>query len=187
VTHRRGFTLFELVVVLAIVALLAIIVIPSLGGFRGDTRLRAASDQIRGELATAVSRAKEEGRPYRVSLSDDYTRIRRAPDDLNFETVTAMNAPSGESPAVDYKFDYVTAQLVTDPTTNLPLPNAYNGWFTVATVQPDGTCREFGALIAIKEKDQTLYLRMRGLTASMRVVPAPTNQATNQSTNTGGP
>jgi prepilin-type N-terminal cleavage/methylation domain-containing protein len=168
---RRGFSLFELMIVMAIIVLLAAIVLPSVGAFRGDTRQRAAADLIRGELAAARARAKEEGRPYRVALNDSHTRIRRAPDDSNFETAAAAPSPGGSAVAVDYPFDHVTAEVASEQ--DAPAPAPVGGWVTLASVQPDGTCRENSALVAIKENDAGVYLRLRGLTASLRVVPKP--------------
>jgi prepilin-type N-terminal cleavage/methylation domain-containing protein len=172
---RHGYTLFELLLVLAIIVILAIIVVPSVGAFRGDSRQQAGADMIRSELAYARARAKEEGRPYRVAFSTDHTRIRRAPDDSNFETTNASTEPGGTATAVEYSLGHVTAELVEDPTTNTPAPLANNGWVTLATVQPDGSCLENSALIAIKEHNEqgALYMRMRGLTTSLRTIPSP--------------
>ena len=167
---RRGYTLFELVVVMAILLLLATVILPSIGAFRGDTRQRAAADTIRGELAIARARAKDEGRPYRVAVSADGARIRRAPDGADFGQVNASDHASGSAAATDYAFEHVTAAVVADG--DIAAPAADNGWVTIATVQPDGTCREDSALIAVREDDRgALYLRLRGLTGSARVLP----------------
>lgn len=171
-THdtRRGYTLFELVVVMALLLLLAAVILPSIGAFRGDTRQRAAADAIRGELAVARARAKDEGQPYRVALSEDGARIRRGPESANFGEASGFDHASGSALVVDYPFDHVTAAVVADG--DIAAPGADNGWVTIATVQPDGTCREDTALIAIREDDRgTLFLRVRGLTASARLLP----------------
>lgn len=169
-TARRGYTLFELIVVMTILVILAAVVLPSIGAFRGDSRQRAAADAIRGELAVARSRAMEEGRPYRIAVSQDGARLRRGPDGADFAQQTASDTAGGSSPAVDYPLDQVTASLIADG--DAPAPEAADGWVTIATVQPDGTCREDTALIAVKDGDQTpLYVRVRGLTAASRLVP----------------
>jgi type II secretion system protein H len=178
---RHGFTLFELIVVITLMLLLAAVLIPSLSSFRGDTRQRAAADTIRGELAVARARAMEEGKPYRVAIRDDGTRIRRAPDDANFEQAIASDSASGSASVVDYAFENVTATVVAEQ--DGTIPQALNGWVTVATVQPDGTCREDTALLVLKENDLPgLYIRVRGLTSSSRVVP---NNGANGSNGTG--
>ncbi len=167
---RRGYTLFELLVVLALLILLTALVLPSAEAFRSGPRQRAAADVIRGELSVARSRAMEEGRPYRVALSADNTRIRRAPDDENFAQASAFSATSGSATAVDYPFDHVTAVRVADQ--NSQPPNSNDGWVTIASVQPDGTCLEDSVLVSIQEnKIPGLYIHVRGLTASSNVVP----------------
>lgn len=176
---RRGYTLFELVVVMAILLILAAIIVPSVSGTRGDTRQRAATDVIRGELAVARARAKEEGRPYRVAVSDDGARIRRAPDTTDFATVGTADSPSGFSVAVEYPFDHVTAAIFV--VGDKSAPASESGWVTVATVQPDGTCLEDVVYLVIRDGDQTpLYIRVRGLTTNVRVVPDPTTSGEQQ-------
>jgi type II secretion system protein H len=166
---RRGYTLIELIVVIAILILIAAVVLPSVGAFRGDSRPRAAADAIRGELAAARARAKEEGRPYRVAISEDGTRLRRAPDDADFEQAAAVDASGGAHAAVDYALEHVTASVV--PEADAAPPASANGWTTLACVQPDGTCREDSVLVSLKDDDgPTLQLRIRGVTARARVL-----------------
>jgi prepilin-type N-terminal cleavage/methylation domain-containing protein len=165
---RRGFTLFELIVVMALLLLLAAIILPSVGAFRGDTRQRAAADSIRGEMAIARARAMEEGRPYRVAISQDKTRLRRAPDGADFAQAQGSDRFDAAAAVVDYAFEHVTAEVVTEQ--DMLPPEAAEGWVTVATVLPDGTCREDTALIVITEPDNgSLRVRVRGLTGSSRV------------------
>ncbi|QJW97190.1 prepilin-type N-terminal cleavage/methylation domain-containing protein [Frigoriglobus tundricola] len=168
---RRGYTLFEVLVVLALLILMTALVLPSAEAIRSGPRQRAAADVIRGELAIARSRAMEEGRPYRVALSSDNTRIRRAPDDENFAQAAASSVAGGSATVVDYPFDHVTAVRVADQ--NAQPPNSTDGWVTIASVQPDGSCLEDSVLISIQENNVPgLYVRVRGLTGSSRVVPS---------------
>jgi type II secretion system protein H len=169
---RRGYTLIELIAVMAILVLIAAVIIPSVAGFRGDSRPRAAADAIRGELAAARARAKEEGRPYRLALSQDGKRFRRAPDDENFGQAAAADASGGAFAAVDFAFEHVTASVV--PEQDAPPPAPVDGWVTVATVLPDGTCREDTVLVSLKDEDgPALQLRVRGVTCRTSVVTNP--------------
>ncbi|MBY0457180.1 MAG: type II secretion system GspH family protein, partial [Gemmataceae bacterium] len=61
---RRAFTLVEVLAVLAVMILLAAVLLPGIGAFRGDNRQRAAADAVRSELAHARALAREEGRPH---------------------------------------------------------------------------------------------------------------------------
>jgi prepilin-type N-terminal cleavage/methylation domain-containing protein len=173
---RRGYTLFELIVVMVILLILAAVLIPSLSAFRGDSRQKAAADVIRTEIATARARAKEEGQPYRVAISEDGRRIRRAPDTEAFAEAGAFNQPGGTSPAVEYEFEHATASRVAEQDA-APLITT-NGWVTLACVQPDGTCREDTVLVEIKDGDSApIYLRVRGVTGSAKLVPNPNTAA----------
>ncbi len=174
-TSRRGFTLIELIAVMAVLIVLAAFVIPSLVGFRGDSRPRAAADALRGELAVARARAKEEGHPYRVAISQDGKRIRRAVDDDNFGSAAAASNPGGSNAAVDYAFDGVTASVVSEQDAQAPGADT-DGWITLASAQPDGTFRMTTGtdtiLVALKDIDggAELQVRVRGLTGLATVV-----------------
>ncbi len=187
---RRGYTIFELIVVIAIILLLAVIVLPSIGAFQGDTRQRAGSDIIRAELANARSRAREDGKPYRIAISEDGKRIRREADGPEFGTnlasviVTGGSAEyaSGSALSVEYTFEHITVEVAA---TQTGAALAENGWVTLATVLPDGTCHEDIVLVLLKDEDKPpLYVQVRGLTGTSRVVQNPNLNPT--SSPTGG-
>lgn len=60
---NRGFTLIELVIVLAIMGLLVAMTVPFLAGRTASGALPAAADEIRAALRAARSAAIAEGRP----------------------------------------------------------------------------------------------------------------------------
>src|SRR5215207_2493825 len=82
---RRGFTLLEVTLVMAVIVLMAAIALPSIEVMYGDVRLTAAADQIRGTWANARTKAIEEGRPYRFAVQPD-GKFRIAPDAGDFWT-----------------------------------------------------------------------------------------------------
>jgi len=162
--------MFELLVVIALLVLLAVVVIPSIGAFQNDTRQRAAADVIRGELAVARSRAMEENKPYRLAISEDGKRIRRAPDGLEFASLGSADHANSGARVVEYPLEHVTLEVITEQEGQAPTPA--EGWVALAIVMPDGTCLSDNVIVAINEDGrQPLWVRVRGLTGTSRLVP----------------
>ena len=78
---RRAFTLFELLLVLALLVILAGLAIPSIDYMYADSRTMAAVDQVRSKWAAARGHAVGEGRAYRFSIMQNSGAFRVAPDD----------------------------------------------------------------------------------------------------------
>lgn len=171
---RRGFTLVEVLVVMAVLVILAAVILPSVGAFRGDSRPQAAVDLLRGELADARGRAKLENRPYRVAVGSNGTRLRRAPDGPEFAEAAAYDRPDGTSAAVEYALEHAVVELLSDPSAAAGADGA-DGWQTVAVVLPDGTCLDDSITVGVREADApagagSLRVHIRGLTGTARVV-----------------
>lgn len=174
---RHGFTIFELLVVLALLVIIGAIVLPSTTTLFGSTRPRAAADQIRGELAAAKAWAMEDGQPYRVALSPDGTRIRRAAE-AEFDQ-PASSQPAASARRVEYTFDKTLARVASAGQAGSPPADA-TGWVTVAVFLPNGTCRTEGegsgvTTVAIHEEGHAenaagLRVIVRGVTGQVRVV-----------------
>ncbi|MFM8274142.1 MAG: Tfp pilus assembly protein FimT/FimU [Gemmata sp.] len=167
---RRGFTLLEVLLVMAVLILLAAVILPSLGAFRGDSRPQAAADSIRSELAVSRARAMTENRPYRIAVNDTGERLRRGPDGPDFAEAVATDHADGNSATVEYAFERVTAEILSTPSAVA----GASGWQTVAVVLPAGTCFDDMMTIGLKDPDNpqsVLRLQIRGLTAGTRVLP----------------
>lgn len=162
--HRHaGYTLIEIVVVMAVIVILGAVFIPSLTGVEGDRPIKAAGDLLRARMAEARSQAMENGIRYRLALAPDGRRVRVAPDDASF--ADAGPTDDGAGPLVsDNVFPLgVTARVVSDEAGEATVDQY--GWTRVATFEPLGTCRETVVEVELTQPGTyTLVVRMRGLT-----------------------
>jgi len=78
--ERQGYTLFEIIVVLAIIMVAGAVAVPTIRSMMADTPVKAAADQVKSRLAEARAKAMEEGKPYRFEVRGDNT-FRVGPDD----------------------------------------------------------------------------------------------------------
>ena len=74
-TSSRAFTLIELVLTLALMALLMAMVAPQLRGFGRGQRVENAADEFIAAAAYARSEAVVRCVPYRLEVTDDGTRL----------------------------------------------------------------------------------------------------------------
>lgn len=79
---RSGFTLMEILVALAILAVTAAITLPAFDGWMQGQKLSESVDSFRMNLVKARTRAMEEGRTYRVAWQPSSGSYRIAPDEL---------------------------------------------------------------------------------------------------------
>lgn len=164
--RRTAFTIVELMVVMAIVLLLAAILVPSLVGFWGNNRTKAAVDLATGRLSDARGAAISQGRAYRVSASPDGLQIRVAPDESEMPEEVTSEASTG---AID-RTDNLPKGVVLTPMSVGELST--DGWATLATFLPDGTCRESGSEFRLSEPNNVpQVVRVRGLTGVWTVNP----------------
>lgn len=171
-THRRGYTLLELMAVMAALIVLGVMLLPTMSGMKGNTNLLAGSDLLRSFLAQARAKAIEDGRNYRLAITSDGRTIRIEPD-VNSVTGEAMPPDADDKPITrqDDLPKGVTIAILGEET---PAPDAA-GLQKVATLLPDGTCREDSVFVQISEDGlKPLTLRIRGLTGSATVVTNPT-------------
>ena len=113
---RRGITVVEMMITLAIVAVLAVMVVPNLGGWIQHYRVKGAVREIVSQMELAKIKALKHNREYRlyVNTLDGVFRLERGnlpnmssqwdedggtfklPNHVSFEKVTFPKAPLGE-------------------------------------------------------------------------------------------
>lgn len=79
--NKKGITLIELVVVMIIIAIGAVLLVPNIGGWLPNYRLRSATRDIVSTLRTAQMKAVSSNLEYRVSFANPNFWLERG--DLN--------------------------------------------------------------------------------------------------------
>ncbi|MGL4420608.1 MAG: pilus assembly FimT family protein [Gemmataceae bacterium] len=170
-TPRLGYTLLEIIVVMAAILILGAAILPTLSGIRGSTQSQAGADMLRSRLSEARAKAMEDGTPYRVAVATDGKKFRIAPDTMEATGAEPMMNDSGMGPLIreDDLPMTVQAQVVADENEQMMQDTA--GWIRIATFLPDGTCKEDGVEIEVKEPGVAPFIvRLRGLTGAVSIV-----------------
>jgi prepilin-type N-terminal cleavage/methylation domain-containing protein len=163
---RRGFTLLEVTLVLALIVILGAMAWPSIEAMYGDMRLTAAADQIRARWADARTQAIEEGRPYRFAIQLADGRYRIAPD-------TPQEWGGG---GTDLPPDTDTPPLVVEE--SLPKGVSFaestgkdadgeGDWLTIVRFLPEGNADRDVDIIFESTGYRPVVLHLRGLTGSV--------------------
>jgi prepilin-type N-terminal cleavage/methylation domain-containing protein len=92
--NKKGVTLIELVVVFVIIAVLAVLMVPNIGGWLPNYRLRGATRDVVSILRTAQTRAVSTNTPYGVGFSAGGCQLYRSSGGLTPEGAP-VNLPSG--------------------------------------------------------------------------------------------
>lgn len=189
---RRGYTLLELLLVLALILLLAVIAYPSLDAMSGDLKLVSAADQVRAAWTQARTRAVNEGRPYRFALVPGKGNYRLAPDAPEFWSGDGAQAADStentEKPlvlercvtnGVRFNLQDASTPLELDAGDDSFLPPGsveLNKYLPIVTFSPDGTSREDVNIVFSLKGARPILLRLRGLTGAVTVRPMGSEQ-----------
>ncbi len=171
---RRGVTLIEVLVTMAVLVVLGGILVPTIRSMGRDTKSKAGADTLLGRVADARGAAMEAGRPYRLAVSSDGKRVLVTPDDQN-ASAPAESTASGSAPHVTESAmpGDVTATLHAAEGTQAAPEDG--DWIRIATFQPDGSCRESSATVLISEPGvRAILVRIRGLTGAATAEAGPT-------------
>ncbi len=178
--RHSGYTLMEIIVVMAVIIILGAVFIPTLTGVEGDRPIKAAGDLMRARLAEARARAMEDGIPYRLALSPDFRRVRVTPDDQTGNAFPPDENESQDPSVSDYVFPKgVTARVLNDVSGESVVDQF--GWTTVATFEPLGTSKETVVEVELSQPGvYQLLVRMRGLTGNVSITKRTKSGGTSQ-------
>ncbi len=177
---RRAATLFELMLVLAILVIVAGLAIPSLGSMSGHYKLTGAVDVVRSSWAEARARAIDEGRPYRFSIQPDGRAFRIAPDQDDYWSGQGgpSEDPNGKGLIRERSLPrgvrFAVGEGNAAPASSEPdrfdfddEPVKGGNWTTTVVFLPDGTAREDVRIRFEVNGSKPIILQLRGLTGEV--------------------
>jgi type II secretion system protein H len=179
---RAGYTLLEITLVIALMAIMAALAVPSMDGMYGEVKTRSAADCFRSTLLTARSHAIDEGRPYSVGVVPGTGHYRIAPDDPSFWNGAgeATSPLDSATPAfvleeslpggMHFATDDGSPQ---DENSDSPAADSVDSsqWTKQATFFPDGTALADTQVTFHLTGSRPLVLKLRALTGGVTVAP----------------
>jgi prepilin-type N-terminal cleavage/methylation domain-containing protein len=164
--RRRGLTLIEVLLVMAILLTLAVVAYPTLSAMYGDVKVKTAADQVRASCTEARTRAIEDGRAYRFAVQPDTGQFRVAPDASEFWDGSNVSQDENAPPA-HIEEGTLAGPIVFEVDPNLPRSGE---WSSVAIFNPNGTCQA-DVEITLKDDDDStpVVVRIRAMTGAISV------------------
>jgi prepilin-type N-terminal cleavage/methylation domain-containing protein len=83
---RDGYTLLEILLVMAIIIMIGAVAYPSIDSWYGSFKVQGGADAVRGAWAEARERAIQDGIAYRFAVVPGSTHFRVAPDRADYWT-----------------------------------------------------------------------------------------------------
>ena len=179
---RPAFTLFELVLVLAILVIFSAIAYPTVTTFYGSHQMRRAADVVRTAWAEARAHAIDEARPYRFAIVPNRGNYRVAPHAPEFWSgdpppADPLNAPLIVSDALPKGLRFRTD--ASEPVGPSSLPAAQvpmDAWATKVIFFPDGTAKSDVEITFGAKGASELHLRLRAMTGAVTVRWSPNRE-----------
>jgi prepilin-type N-terminal cleavage/methylation domain-containing protein len=179
--RRDGYTLIEMMVVLAILIILGSVLVPTINGAYGNSRQKASADMLQTRMREARAKAMETGVWYRLAISGDNKKMRLAPDCQDFDSLTTqvieesfekgVTAEVSSSDATQ-SVNSLMYQSTGTPESSSSQSGPTSSWTTIATFGPEGICREGLVTVLVKEgKFNPITIQVRGIVGTSSVVP----------------
>jgi prepilin-type N-terminal cleavage/methylation domain-containing protein len=183
---RTGFTLFELVLVLAILVIFSALAYPSVNAFYSSHQMRRAADMVRTSWAEARAHAIDEARPYRFAIVPNKGNYRIAPHAPEYWSSDPPPAPADPanpplvlSDALPKGLRFSTADAAGPNAGPSSLPAAQvpmDAWSTKVIFLADGTAKSDVEIAFGAKGTRELNLRLRGLTGAVTVRWSPNRE-----------
>ena len=189
--RNSGYTLIEMILVLAILVAAAAIAVPALNGIMRNTNLTAAADAVRTEWTRAHVKAMKTGRiqVYRYEpmgnkfivepyiSDDDELEGNGAAEPVNAAPVAASTNPVGPN-IIDHRtlpegITFVGGEAVTDSRgaaaeQSVSTTGGQSEWSSPILFYPDGSSSDAYVIVG-NDRQVGIRIELRGMTATARV------------------
>jgi type II secretion system protein H len=191
--RRRGFTLIEMLLVMALIVMIAALVLPALGRSMQGHRLRQSADLVRGQWARARNEAMRTGRTqiFRFQPSGNVYFVQPWYDEQDAiessDSSSAVTDPFAASPVSSYMTDpyavgarfeilpddvfFMSGEILSDlrdqqlETEIAEAGQATGIWSRPILFYPDGTSSTSQVILADQHGD-SIIVALRGLTST---------------------
>jgi Tfp pilus assembly protein FimT len=154
---RTGYTLFELILVMAVIVVATGISFPLAKGYLTDSHVQAAADSIRSQWAKMRAKAIEEGRPYELKYMEGDNKFTMKP-------WQAPGSNAGDTKGQDLEISKEVKVVIDNSQGSNPTGSA-------GIIYPDGTAQgEDDIIVIVSEKDgkgARVKLRLRPITGTV--------------------
>lgn len=163
---RKGYTLLELMLVLALIVVAAGITFSLSDVLLNSNKVTAAQDQIRGALVKLRSRAMAEGRAYTFQVMENSGQYKIAPDLDSELTADSEDSPFQQEAQLPEGAMFVKQkESLFGKTTRVGGASNYE---TAVVFYPDGTASQDAIIIFGVQGQSARAIRIRGLTGSIQ-------------------
>jgi len=168
--RRSGFTLLELILVLAIIGMVLAIAYPTLDAFLTDARLKAGADHLRARFAEARAHSILDNQPYVFSVKPGESGYRIAPDNSGGANGMNVDAPAeGQTPTFVIEDQMPSGIRFNLDHANVSAAGSDNGYVGILTFQTDGSCSDDKTIRLDLEGATPIEITVRGLTGAVTV------------------
>jgi prepilin-type N-terminal cleavage/methylation domain-containing protein len=167
---RQGYTLLEIILVLALILILASISTLPMLSMLADARQSAAGDCVRARLADARANAMAESRPWKLAFIPNTGIYQLAPEDSSEWDNTSTDVVEKEDVIRDeLPKDVVFSLNQEDILNNQHALPAGSSWETIAIYVPEGHARDDVTVYFGKPGLGPNRAVLRGLTGSVSI------------------
>ena len=178
--RRAGYTLLELMLVLAIIVVMAAIAYPSATAMYGHVRLSQAADSVRAAWAEARAHAIDDGRPYRFAIIPNQGNYRVAPDSPEFWGSGGQEQAPADTANPPYVLNKTLPKGMRFSAPDAPADSQAQGesslpkdnispdmWSSRTVFLPDGTARQDVEIVFGASGTMGIVMKLRALTGAV--------------------